>query len=142
MDGHGNKNRGVRRYPVSARRVCALGILTFRQLEWTALDVQIVDISVVGIGIESNQQIEPGIVWFKERVGGFKSGVLIWSRQDGPPFRAGIKFVSLSRDKEVYLETYLQEQTKQSPLHKPLQNPDHIISTIIDSFKKEQQGLL
>src|SRR5574341_1118321 len=116
MDVHGNKLRGVRRYPVTAHRDCPMGVITFRQLEWNDHHAQLTDISVVGIGIESNQQIEPGLVWFKERIGGYRSGVLMWSKQTGARFRAGIKFVPLSREEEAYL----QEQAQQSVPCKPV----------------------
>jgi hypothetical protein len=110
-----------------------MGIITFQQLEWKNHDAQIVDISIVGVGIESSQQIEPGLVWFKERIGGYKSGVLMWSKQNGPQYRAGIKFVPLSRDEEAYV----QEQVKQSLPLEPVHDPARIISTLIESVKKE-----
>jgi len=132
MEAQNYKHRGVRRYPVSAHRQCPLGIITFQQ-EWKDHDAQIVDISIIGIGIESSQQIEPGLVWFKERIGGFKSGVLMWSRQNGPKYRAGIKFVPLSRDEEAYV----YEQVRQSTSRHPLTDPAKIISSLLESVKKE-----
>jgi hypothetical protein len=133
MDDQDHKHRGVRRYPVSAHRECPMGIITFKRLEWMDHDAQIVDISIVGIGIESSQQIEPGLVWFKERIGGYKSGVLMWSKQSGSRFRAGIKFVPLSRDEEAYVH----EQVKQSHPSKPIHDPARIISTLLESVKRE-----
>jgi hypothetical protein len=110
-----------------------MGVITFQQLEWKNHDAQIIDISIIGVGIESSQQIEPGLVWFKERIGGYKSGVLMWSKQSGPLYRAGIKFVPLSRDEEAYV----QEQVKQSLPLKRVHDPARIISTLIESVKKE-----
>ncbi len=133
MNARDNKIRGVQRYPVTAHRDCSMGIITFQQLEWNDHHAQIVDISVVGLGIESRQRIDPGLVWFKERIGGYKSGVLMWSRPCGEGFRAGIKFVPLSRNEE----SYLQEQALQAVPREPLRDPDRIISAIIESVKKE-----
>jgi hypothetical protein len=133
MDAQNHKDRGVRRYPVSAHRECPMGIITFQQHEWKDHNAQIVDISIVGIGIESSQQIEPGLVWFKERIGGYKSGVLMWSKPSGSRFRAGIKFVPLSRDEEAYVH----EQVKQSLPCKPVRDPAQIISTLLESVKRE-----
>jgi len=133
MEAQNYKHRGVRRYPVSAHRECPMGIITFQGLEWIDHNAQIVDISIIGIGIESNRQIEPGFVWFKERIGGYKSGVLMWSKQSGSRFRAGIKFVPLSRDEEAYVH----EQVKQSLPRKPIHDPARIISTLLETVKRE-----
>lgn len=130
--------RGIQRYPIAGHRDCSMGVIAFRQLEWTDLVARIVDMSVIGIGIEVNQMVEPGLVWFKESVGGYRSGILVWSKQDGHRYRAGIKFVSLSRDEEAYL----QEQVKQSLPREPIRDPKQIISTLIESFKTERRDRL
>ncbi|HEX9019964.1 MAG TPA: PilZ domain-containing protein [Nitrospirota bacterium] len=132
--GANREVRGIQRYPIVGHRDCSLGIIAFKRLEWTDLVARIVDMSVIGIGIEASQQVEPGLVWFKECVGGHKSGVLLWSKPDGPRYRAGIKFVSLSRDEEAYL----QEQVKQSLPREPIRDPKRILSMIIESYKKER----
>lgn len=137
MDAHDNRIRGVQRYPVTSHRDCSMGLITFQQLEWNDHRAQLVDISVVGVGIESSQRIDPGLVWFKERIGGYKSGVLMWSRPCGDGFRAGIKFVHLSRSEE----SYLQEQALNAVPREPLRDPDQIISAIIESVKKELSEL-
>jgi hypothetical protein len=123
----------VQRYPVTTHRDCSLGIISFQQLAWDDHHAQLVDISVVGVGIESQQQISPGLVWFKKRIGGYKSGVLMWSRPFGASYRAGIKFVQLSRHEE----SYLQEQTRRAIPREPVHDPDRILSSILDAFKKE-----
>jgi hypothetical protein len=138
MDVQGNRTRGVQRYPVTSQRDCSMGIITFQQLAWNDHHAQLVDISVVGIGIESSQRIDPGLVWFKERIGGYKSGVLMWSRQCGDGFRSGIKFVSLSRHEE----SYLQEQVLTAVPREPVRDPQQIISAIMESVKKELPELV
>jgi hypothetical protein len=80
-------------------------------------------------GSASNQSthLEPGFVWFKDRVGGLKSGVLIWSKQLGAKYRAGIKFLTLSRD----AEQSVQERLARLKPHTPLRDPEEIIATLI-----------
>jgi len=137
MQGHDKNNRGIQRYPITVKRDCNLGVITFNELEWSDHVAQIVDISVIGLGIVSQQRLEPGLVWFKSHVGGFKSGVLMWSKQEGSAFRAGIRFVPLSREEE----TYLQEQVQKSRPSQPLRDPHQIISSMLDSIQKERSGL-
>lgn len=114
------------------QRNCSLGVITFKRLEWTDHVACLVDISRSGVGIETDGRIEPGFVWFRDRVGGHKSGVLMWSKLQGQKYRAGVKFVSLSRDEEQYL----QEQVAQFRPHRPLRDPETLIATIIESLKK------
>ncbi len=135
MDGKrpGN-NRQEGRQPIFVRRDCSLGIITFKYLEWTDHVAHLVDISKGGVGIESGNRIEPGFVWFRDRVGGFKGGVLMWSKRQGSKYRGGIRFVPLSRDEEQYI----QEQVHCSLPHRPLRDPEAIISTLIESIKKEK----
>jgi len=130
-------NRGIQRYPISSSRDCPLGVITFEQIEWTDHVARVVDISVIGIGIESNRQLEPGLVWFKERIGGYRSGVLMWTKREGSQYRGGIKFVSLSRDEEAYLQKQVGQAGPQTPLH----DPDRIISSMINSYKKERNAV-
>ncbi len=123
----------MRRHAISSQRICHLGIISFQRLLWTDVQARIVDLSVTGVGIDSDEQLEPGFVWFKERVGGHRGGVLMWSRREDGRFRAGIRFVPLSRDEEQYV----QEQVSRSRPHKPVHDPETIINTIIHSLKKE-----
>lgn len=123
----------MQRYPVTTHRDCSLGIISFQQLAWDDHHAQLIDISVVGVGIESQHQLAPGLVWFKKRIGGYKSGVLMWSKQIDGSYRAGIKFVRLSRDEE----SYLQEQARRAIPRQPLHDPDRILSSLLDSVKKE-----
>ena len=123
----------MRRHAISTQRVCRLGIISFKKLHWTDVRARIVDLSVTGVGIDSDEQLEPGFVWFIDRVGGHRGGVLMWSRRQENKYRAGIRFVSLSRDEEQYL----QEQVALSQPHEPVRDPETIINTIIHSLKKE-----
>lgn len=133
LDAFGKKIRGVQRYPVTTHRECALGVISFQQRAWNDHHATLVDISVIGIGVESKIYMEPGLVWFKERIGGYKSGVLMWTKPFGDCYRAGIKFVQLSRREE----SYLQEQTLRAMPMKPVQDPERILSSLLESFKHE-----
>jgi len=122
----------VQRYTLANPRSCSLGVITHKNLEWIEYSVRIVDMSILGIGVESNQQIPSGLVWFKKRVGGHKCGALRWSTQRNFHFRAGIEFMDLSRD----MEEYLQQQIKQSQPHQPITDPEQIITTLLDAVNK------
>jgi hypothetical protein len=125
--------REAQREPVISNRDCSLGIITLKHFEWKNHDAKLVDLSIKGVGIESEAHLEPGFVWFKNRVGGHKGGVLVWSKQLGTIYRAGIKFLNLSRDEEDYVE----ERIDRFKPHIPLREPEKIIATLIESEKKE-----
>jgi hypothetical protein len=125
--------RDVQRQPISVKRDCVLGIITFKQFEWKDHVAQIVDISKKGVGVESTTHLEPGFVWFRDRVGGYKGGVLVWSRQHGARTRAGIKFISLSRD----AEQSVQERLARLKPHTPLRDPEEIIATLMESIDRK-----
>ncbi len=133
IDDQKNKPRVIPRHPIAMHRFCSVGVITFRRLDWIEAYASVIDLSVTGVGIESDTPLEPGFVWFKDRVGGHRGGVLMWSlRRDGK-YRAGIKFVPLSRDEERYIE----EQIAWSRPHRPVRDPESIINAIIDSLKKD-----
>jgi hypothetical protein len=123
---------GIPRHPITTLRSCSLGVITSSHLEWKDHSARIVDLSVTGVGIESSEIIPPGFVWFKESVGGHKYGVLTWCKQSGDRYRAGINFVTLSRNEEQYF----QEQVRQLKPHTPLRDPLRIIAAMIESLKK------
>jgi len=125
--------RAAPREPVVENRDCSLGIITLKHFEWKAHVAQLVDLSTKGVGIESNAYLEQGLVWFKDRVGGHKGGVLIWSKQLGAKCRAGIKFLNLSPEEEEYVE----ERIDQLKPHIPVREPEQIIKTLIESDKRE-----
>ncbi len=125
-----NKNRGIRRYSVASRRTSAVGVISF-DLMRTEHVVRIVNLSVVGVGIESGEPIEPGLVCFKEQVGGHKFGVVAWCRPEGDKYLAGINFMTMPLEKE----RYLRKQVKQSHPHKPLRDPEKIIAALLESVK-------
>ncbi len=131
-----NNKRGIPRYFIVSERTSFLEVISFDRLTRTKHAVRIVNFSIVGVGIESIEPIEHGLVCFQEQVGGQKFGVLTWSRQDGDRYRAGILFVDLPQEQEAYL----QKQVKQSHPHQPLHDPEKIIAGLIASLKRETKG--
>lgn len=123
--------RQSRRYPVQ-KRTCTLVVINFKNYEWKDHHARIVDISRHGVGLESTAKMEEGFVWFRDRVGGFRGGVLMWSRHAGDRFRSGIRFVPLS----IVEETTIREQLDHARIHKPLQIPERVIATIMASMTK------
>lgn len=128
--------RQSHRYHVDKRRELSLCIIPFKSLVCAVAVAHVVDLSRYGLGIESDQQLEPGFVWFKDRIGGFKGGLLVWAKKAGTKYRAGIKFVPLSRDKELLVQGRIDAIRPLQPLH----NPEVIISTILESMTQDQTG--
>ncbi len=125
--------QGVKRTPVSRNRDCALGVISSRNLKWNDHQVKLVDHSVIGVGIESEKPIEPGIIWFKECIYGQKCGSLVWCKKIGPRYRAGIQFIAFSREQEELL----RKQIERLQCHEPLQDPEGVIAALIASIKKD-----
>jgi hypothetical protein len=123
--------RQSRRYQVENKhRECSLCVITFKDLAWKDHSAVLIDISRHGAGIDSDAKIEPGFVWFRDRVGGHKGGVLMWSRAAGQRFRAGVRFVPLTRSEEKFIN----DQIALVRADKPLQDPVAVITTIMESL--------
>ncbi len=122
------------RYPLTVQRQCSLSLIIFKDLSWADHTANLKDIGRDGVGIESQQRIDQGFVWFHDRVGGFRGGVLVWSMQQGSNFRAGIQFVplSLSQENDIEDEVSLMRE------HAPLRNPEALIATIRDSLAQKK----
>jgi hypothetical protein len=127
-----SRYKGVKRYLVAAAPEFPLGVISFDTFTWTEHTVRIVNLSVLGAGIHSHDRIESGLVWFKDRVGGYKCGILKWSAEIGPPYGAGIEFLPLSRE----VEEYLQKQSEQSLSRRTIADPDHILEALIATVNK------
>lgn len=122
--------RQSHRYRVVQQRNFHVCVIPFKSLQCSVIVAHVVDFSKNGVGIEAVQRLEPGFVWFKDRVMGFKGGLLLWGKQAGDKFRAGIRFVPLSHDKE----RLVQEQIDAIRPLQPLPNPEVIVSTILDAM--------
>jgi hypothetical protein len=129
IDGR-NGLRQASRYPLAVQRDCAMCVITFKDLAWKDHVAFLKDISMNGVGVEAETRIDTGFVWFRDRVGGHRGGVLMWSRQVGYNYRAGIQFVPLSRDAEEFVNS----QVSLLRDHKPLHDPTAVISMIMKSM--------
>jgi hypothetical protein len=127
------RERGIQRYFMATQRTSSVGVIAFDRLTQKEHVVRIVNLSVVGVGIESSEPIELGLVCFKEQLSGHKFGVVTWCRAEGDTYQAGINFTNLPHDKEQYL----LKQVKQSHPHKPLLDPGNIIATLLESIKEQ-----
>jgi hypothetical protein len=125
-------SRQSNRYEIVQRREFTLWVIPFKSLECASLIAHVVDLSKFGAGIESDQSLKPGFVWFKDRIGGFKAGLLVWGRQKDGKYRAGVKFVPLSRDREQLVQEQILAMRPNHPIH----NPEVIISTILESMTR------
>jgi hypothetical protein len=134
-DIRNDQRKRLRRHPVAVQRDCSLGVITFEGLEWTDHIAKIVDLSATGIGIESDQPIEPGIIWFKDCVYGQKCGVLVWCKQNGFRYRAGIQFVDLNHADEEYL----RRQVARSQPRQPIEDPQRVVASLIDYLRKDRE---
>ncbi len=129
------QRRRLKRHPVTAHRDCSLGVIAFDNLEVKVHRARIVDLSATGIGIESDGPLDPGIIWFKDYVYGQKCGVLVWCRQNGVRYRAGIQFLSLNYTQE----DYLRRQVEQSQPSVPLRDPDRVFASLMTLYRKGQE---
>ncbi len=127
---------GIQRYFIASHRTSSLRVITLDQLDRTQHLVRIVDLSVVGVGIELNEWIDPGLVCFEDQVGGHRFGLVTWCRQSGDGYRAGISFMTLPQEKEKYI----LRQVKLARFNKSLQDPAKIIANLLESIKRERNG--
>ena len=99
------ENRRTSRQPAIQLK-CSLGLLSLTHLEMTDHVVRIVDISGGGVGVVSDEQMEPGLVWFNTTVKDHRGGILLWSRKQDDQYRAGVRFLSLSAEEERILRNW------------------------------------
>jgi hypothetical protein len=121
--------RHMQRRPVTEKQDRSMSVISFKQLDWTDLIVNITDISPQGAGIEGERRIDPGFVWFPDTIDGRKGGLLMWSKQHGTKYRGGVRFVSIS----PVDEESVQEKIAGSG---PMKDPAIVIETILESLKK------
>ena len=113
------------------KRDCASGRYLVEGRNRTDHHGHIVDISKTGVGIESNAPIEPGLVWFRDRIWGQRSGVMLWSKQVGTHYRSGIRSGALPPDAEPSID----EQLAQSGTHEPLKDLERLVTMQLESIK-------
>ncbi len=127
------EHRETSRQPITVRRSCGLGVISFKKLEWAEYVVRVVDISGRGVGIESPCPLEPGFVLFWNKLGGHKGGVLLWSRKQGEQYRAGIRFVALSTEDERTLQFW----PPCAGQLRPSRSPEDIVAAMMQSMTRD-----
>lgn len=118
--------------PKTGQSSGSLSVVTFKDTSWVDHTADIVDLSESSVRVESDRPIEPGFVWFDDRVRGHKGGVVIWCQQFYGRYRAVMKLVPLTRDEE----RLVQERTLQSSPHRPHRSPEEIIASLTESMKR------
>ncbi len=128
-----NKMRQAERRPVLDTKAYWMSVISFKRLDWTELIAKLVDISSLGVGIEARNKVEPGFVWFSEKVDGSRGGLLMWSKQLETRYRGGIKFVPLPPDEERSIQRKLAESGL-------LKDPTIVVDAILASLKRTGGG--
>jgi hypothetical protein len=123
--------RHSHRQPITVKRDCDLRIFTFNNFDRMDQHASIVDISNGGVGIQLDTPAEPGIVWFRDRVFGQHSGILLWSKKVGTQYRSGIRFVPLSHKIEQFVNNNIMEPRQ----HEPLKDLQNIVAMQLESIK-------
>ena len=65
-----NEMRNMTRQPVSDTKAYWMSVISFKEMDWTELIAKVVDMSPHGVGIEARSKMDPGFVWFSEKVDG------------------------------------------------------------------------
>jgi len=113
-----------------------MDVIKFKQLDRTGHHGHIVDISKSGVGIESNMPMEPGFVWFRDRIWGQHSGVLLWSKQVGTQYRSGIRFAPLPHDAALSADN----QSAQPGPREPLKDLEKIVKLMIEYINEDTRS--
>jgi hypothetical protein len=137
-DAGKQRTNGVQRHRITRERDCSFGLIASSNLALMDYQAKIVDLSVIGIGIEAPELLPPGIIWFRKCISGQKYGSIVWSKQIDGSCRAGIQFLSLSREEEEYI----RRQIEHGRLNEPVQDPDRIVARLIDGIQKERELLM
>jgi hypothetical protein len=132
-----NYQNRLKRHVVATAHSCSMGVLTFENREWTSHVAHPVNVSMTGLGVESEHPIEPGIIWFKEGVWGHRCGVLVWCKNEGGRYRAGIQFVPLDQREEEYLRQHVEQAQSSGPL----EDPERFVEALMDHFRKSQDSV-
>ncbi|MDA8099257.1 MAG: hypothetical protein M0042_06495 [Nitrospiraceae bacterium] len=122
--------RSSHRHKLSTHRIIQFTVITFKDMEWKDDRAVVVDLGRQGVGVETPAKLDPGFIWFKDKVGGFRAGVLMWSRPVGTNHRAGIRLVQLTQDEEQFIEG----QISLIRANKPLDNPVAVMTTIMEAL--------
>ncbi len=124
-----NDSRQLPREHQANHKVCSLCLLSFKRMEKCDVIAEIVDMTSAGVGIKVIHKVDPGFVWFSEKIEGHRGGLLVWSKQLDSLYRGGIKFVPLSVQDEQMLGKKFGENG-------PLKDPLAVAETMLESYRK------
>lgn len=125
--------RHMPRQPVAETKAYWMSVISFKRMDWTDLVAKVVDMNPLGVGIEAGSRIDPGFVWFSEKVDGHQGGLLMWSKERDGRYRGGVRLVPVTPDEAKNI----QEQISKPG---PRKDPMVIADTIFDSLKKSGGG--
>jgi hypothetical protein len=133
-----NQINRLQRHPITKANHYSMGTITFDDLEWTNyISTRPIDISMTGLGVESDQPIKPCLIWFNEHIRGNRCGVLVWCKQDGAKYRAGIQFIPLNQ----FQEDYFQQQIHHAQPNEQIQDPQRLVEALIIEIKGGRENL-
>jgi len=116
----------------SEETCCSSSVVSFKDINWVDNTVHIMNISETSVRVESDRPMEPGLVWFNDRVRGHKGGILVWCQKYDERYRAVIRLVPLTREEE----RMVQERAVRSSNHRPHRSPEEIIATLSKSLRR------
>lgn len=122
-------SRQLPREHLANHKVCSMCLLSFKRMEKCDLLAEIVDVTPAGIGIKVIHKVDPGFVWFSEKIEGHRGGLLMWSKELDSLYRGGIKFVPLStQDEQMIGEKFADDGSLKDPLS--------IAEAMFESYRK------
>ncbi len=110
----------------------SLNIVSFKDTSWADHTANIVDLSDSTVRVESDRPIDPGFVWFNDRVRGHKGGLVVWCQPFYGRYRAVLQLVPLTSEEE----RGIQERTVRSNAHRPHRSPEEIIASLTEAMKR------
>ena len=110
----------------------SLSVIKFRDTDRAEHTAEIMDLNERSVRVESDRPINPGFVWFNDRVKGHKGGRVTWCQPFYGRYRAVVELVPLSRDQE----RLIQEWAIQAGAHRSRRSPAEIIAALTESAKK------
>ncbi len=128
------EKRQIPRQPVAGTMAYWMSVISFKRLDRTDLIAKVMDMNPLGAGIEAGSKIDPGFVWFSEKVDGYQGGLLMWIKQRDGKYRGGVRFVPVTPEEA----RNIQEQINKPG---PIKDPTVLMDTILDSFKKSGGGI-
>jgi hypothetical protein len=108
-------------------------VISFKDINWVDHKAYIMNMTESSVRVESDRPIDPGFVWFNDRVRGHKGGMLLWCQKFEERYRSVIRLVPLTREEEQSV----QEQALRSSSHRPHRAPEEIIATLSQSMKRK-----